>query len=88
MPGLPPALTYVRRFSSGKLESPGTAGRNRGLTPLMRNGTTPSHASPSKVSRFRAGGTSGRNLSAGTGQCMKSRSCQLMLMAHGPVGAG
>ena len=40
-------VTYVRTFSSGNAESQGTAGSARGRTLLIRNGTTPSHASPS-----------------------------------------
>src|SRR5712692_458021 len=52
----------------------------------MRNGTTASQACPSKVSICNCGGRSGRKTVACTGQCAKSRSCQLCAITHGPGG--
>src|SRR5215203_2154136 len=52
----------------------------------MRNGVMPSQALPSKVSRWRAGGMRDRSASSGIGQCIKSRSCQLIKSAHEPEG--
>src|SRR5690348_1013551 len=54
----------------------------------MRNGTTAHHALPSKVSTCNCGGRSGRITATSTGQCAKSRSCQLCAITHGPAGTG
>src|SRR6185369_16559741 len=40
-PGLPPRVTYVLKFSSGKACNPGNGGTSRGVTPSIRNGTAP-----------------------------------------------
>src|SRR5260221_4316249 len=54
----------------------------------MRNGTTATHACPSKVSTSNCGGISGRKTAASIGQCAKSRSCQLWAITHCSVGRG
>ena len=67
---------------------PGIWGIPRSSTRSIQKGTTPTQASPSKVSITSSVGMSGVNWSAGTGQCAKRRSFQRWLMAHGPVGGG
>jgi hypothetical protein len=79
---------YERRFSSGKFEREGTLGRKRVRTSLMWNGVMLNQALPSKVSRWRAEGIRGRRVFSGTGQCIKSRSCQHINSTHGPEGTG
>src|SRR5258707_5577457 len=54
----------------------------------MRNGTTASQACPSNVSICSCEGRNGRNAAASTGQCAKSKSCQLCAITHGPSGKG
>jgi hypothetical protein len=54
---------------SWKLDTPGTAGAQRGRTPRIVNGTMPMNASPSKVPIASSGGTSGRSATGGTRQC-------------------
>lgn len=65
-------------------ESPGIGGRRRGPIRVMRNGTTPSHATPSNSSSSSDGGTSARNGAASTGQCANRRSCQDIRVANAP----
>src|SRR5260370_5944178 len=54
----------------------------------MRNGTTPSHDCPPNESISKRSGISARSFSASTGQCAKSKSCQLCAITHGPAGKG
>src|SRR2546422_693115 len=87
-PEIPPTVTYVRTFSSGKADNQGTAGSCRGRTPLMRNGTIPTQPDPPNVSRLNCGGTWPRRSWTATGQCANRRSCQTWAMAHAPFGGG
>ena len=56
--------------------------------PAMWNGTTPAQAVPPKVSISTESGTRGRSASAGTGQCMNSRSFQVCRKNQGRDGSG
>src|SRR5947208_14031477 len=60
-------VTYVRRFVSGNVDSPGSAGMSDARKPTTRNGVSPTQACPSNVSTARQGGSmaamgSGRRL--------------------------
>src|SRR5919108_458175 len=88
IPGLPPAVTYVRTLSSRKLETRGSGSVPRRRRALILNGVIPSQAAPSWVWSRSASGTSGRSASASTRQCAKRRSSQVCPIRHEPGGSG
>jgi len=87
IPGRPPAVTYVRTFSSGKRESTGGGSVPRARVPRTSNGVTDTQARPSRRSSSSAAGTCGRTSAGATGQCANSRSCQLCAITHGAAGS-
>ena len=78
----------IERSIPGRRTATEPRGSPRGRTPLMRNGTTPSHAVPSNVSSVSAAGTWSRISCTGTGQCANSRSCHTWTMTQRPAGGG
>ena len=58
------------------------------LTSRILKGVMPTQASPLKTSRFNPSGINGRSSSTRTGQCAKSRSCQVCCITQGPEGSG
>ena len=87
-PGLPLHDTYVRTFNSGNFDIQGMPGSHLGATPLIVNGTTLIHAVESNSSTSRPAGICGTMQRTGTGQCIKSRLCQFILMAGLRFGKG
>src|SRR5580698_1342901 len=63
-------------------------GRPRMRTWSIQNGTTPTHAVPSKVSTVNDSGNKWVSSVAGIGQCANSRSFQRWVMTHGDFGKG
>ena len=65
-PGRPSTVTYVRTSSCGRRRAPAAAAGRAAAGSTSRNGTIPSHASPSKVSTARSGGSSRASSSSPT----------------------
>ncbi|XWK70376.1 hypothetical protein RBB80_13860 [Tunturiibacter gelidiferens] len=82
--------TYVRRFNSQNEAVPGTVTHPlptaRVRTWSIQNGTTPTHAHPSKLSTSSPAGSNRAIASTAIGQCANSRSFHLCAMRHRPAG--
>ena len=88
-PGFPSAArTYVRTFSSLNAERRGSGAIPRARSPVIRNGTIPSHALPSNSSISRPAGMYGRSSSTATRQWTKTRLSHVWPITHRPAGSG
>ena len=72
----------------GEMREPGDGGQEVGPYAGHVEGYDAEPGAAFEVSMLRAGGTRGLRSSTPTGQCMKSRSRQLIPSTHGPEGTG